>query len=92
MTLIDNARRQIGAAFDAAGLGPQETAYRVVAELPGARLRAYFEPHDTAGPALLIIPAPFKRPYIWDLMPEVSAVRTSNQRSRRRLLSTSAAS
>jgi poly[(R)-3-hydroxyalkanoate] polymerase subunit PhaC len=83
MTLMDNARRQIGAAFDAVGLGPQEAAYRVVTELPGARLRAYFDREDSSGPVLFIIPAPFKRPYIWDLMPEVSAVRCCLRRGYR---------
>jgi polyhydroxyalkanoate synthase subunit PhaC len=75
MTLMDDARRQIGTAFDAVGLGPQEAAYRVVAEHAGARLRAYFDREENSGPVLLIIPAPFKRPYIWDLMPNVSVVR-----------------
>jgi poly[(R)-3-hydroxyalkanoate] polymerase subunit PhaC len=30
---------------------------------------------DPAGPLVLILPAPIKRPYIWDLAPDVSVVR-----------------
>ncbi len=75
MEWMDDARRRIGRAFDAIGLGPQEAPYRTVAEFPGARLRAYLGRHGAAGPVLLIVPAPFKRAYIWDLIPEVSVVR-----------------
>lgn len=75
MEWMDEARRRIGRVFDAAGLGPQETPHRVVAAFPGARLRAYSGRHGAAGAVLLIVPAPFKRPYIWDLLPEVSVVR-----------------
>lgn len=77
---MDEARRQIGRAFDAAGLGPQETPYRILAEWPGARVRAYHDPGGPAAAALLIIAAPFKRAYIWDLLPEVSVVRRCLER------------
>ena len=60
--------------LDAAGLGRDEAPYRIVAAWPGAQLRAYAAARG-AGPVLLIIPAPFKRAYIWDLMPAVSVVR-----------------
>lgn len=75
MDWIDEARRRIGQTFDAVGLGPQEAPYRLVATFPGARLRAYFPRSSASGPVLLIVPAPFKRAYIWDLMPGVSVVR-----------------
>ena len=39
------------------------------------RQAARLPPPDAAGPALLILPAPFKRAYIWDLGPQVSVVR-----------------
>jgi polyhydroxyalkanoate synthase len=71
----DEARRRIGRDLDALGLGPRETPHRIVAEFSGARLRAYHDHARAAQPALLIIPAPFKRAYIWDLLPEVSVVR-----------------
>jgi polyhydroxyalkanoate synthase len=75
--LLDEARRQAGRALDAAGLGPVEAPSRVVAEMSGARLRAY-QPPGTPGkgrPVVLIVPAPIKRAYVWDLLPEVSVVR-----------------
>ncbi len=75
--LVDEARRQAGRALDAAGLGPVETPSRAVVAMPGARLRAYQPPGAPAagGPVLLIVPAPIKRAYVWDLLPEVSVVR-----------------
>jgi polyhydroxyalkanoate synthase subunit PhaC len=72
---IDEARRQFGKGLNLIGFGPQETPHRVVAEFPGARLRAYGGADGHERPVLLIIPAPFKRAYIWDLLPEVSVVR-----------------
>lgn len=73
--LLDAARRQAGQRLDAAGLGPVEAPFRVAAAWPGARLRAYQPAGAAPGPALLILPAPIKRAYIWDLLPEVSVVR-----------------
>ena len=72
---MDEARRQVGRALDVFGLGPQETPHRIVAEWPGARLRAYHDQERADGPVLFIIPAPFKKAYLWDLLPEVSVVR-----------------
>lgn len=71
---LDHARRLQGAAMDALGYGPDETPYRVVFSEAGVRLR-YYGTADRAAAALLIVPAPIKRPYIWDLAPGVSAVR-----------------
>src|SRR4051812_45653192 len=73
--LLDEVRRRTGLALDWAALGPIETPSRVLAEMPGARLRAYHSLAGSAGPVLLIVPAPIKRSYIWDLMPAVSVVR-----------------
>lgn len=62
--------------MDVLGFGPQEAPYRIFAETPGMRLRAYGGTDGApAGPAVLIVPAPFKRSYIWDLRPDVSVVR-----------------
>ena len=72
---MDEARRQIGRTLDGVGLGPQQVLHRSIAEWPGARLRAYHEREQQDGPVLLIIPAPFKRAYIWDLLAPVSVVR-----------------
>ncbi len=68
-------RQQIGRGLDAVGLGPEEMPHRLVSECPGAKLRAYHRCDVHRGPVLLIIPAPFKRAYIWDLLPPVSVVR-----------------
>jgi polyhydroxyalkanoate synthase len=73
--LIDGARRQAGIWFDAAGMGKQESQFRLAAKLKGACLRAYQTEGLAPGPVLLIIPAPFKRPYIWDLCPDVSVIK-----------------
>lgn len=48
--------------------------------VPGVALRAYQPPHRSDGPVLLIVPAPVKRPYIWDLMPSASVVRAGLDR------------
>ena len=71
---LDRARRLQGAWLDAAGIGPMETPYHVVRRRPGVTLRRY-SGAGASGPLVLIVPAPIKRPYIWDLAPEVSAVR-----------------
>jgi polyhydroxyalkanoate synthase len=55
------------------GLGPDECDYSVTGEGPHWRLRSY-SGTDSA-PPLLIVAAPIKRPYIWDLAPSVSAIR-----------------
>lgn len=74
---LDSMRHLQGAALDAIGLGPIETPYETVFEAPGVRLRCYAD--RGAGPLIVIVPAPIKRPYLWDLAPEVSVV----QRCRR---------
>lgn len=72
---MDDLRRQQGDMLDLAGLGPIETPYRVVHSEAGVSLRRYGNDTQQRGPALLIIPAPIKRPYIWDLSPRTSVVR-----------------
>jgi len=62
-----------GGAFEAFGLGPAECPYRILASGPHWRLRDYAD-QDTSSP-ILIVAAPIKRPYIWDLAPSVSAIR-----------------
>lgn len=74
--LLDGTRRRAGQTLDMLGLGPVETPFRLAATLPGARLRAYAPPDDMAkGAVLLLLPAPIKRAYVWDLLPEISVVR-----------------
>lgn len=71
---MDQVRRLQASALDGFGLGPCESAYQAVHERPGLRLRCYGSGEAGAAP-LLIVPAPIKRPYIWDLTPERSVVR-----------------
>lgn len=76
----DSARRKRGRWLDAFGLGAIETPARTVRCLRGAELRVYVAPGCTsrgpsAAPVLLIIPAPIKQAYIWDLAPEASVIR-----------------
>jgi polyhydroxyalkanoate synthase subunit PhaC len=72
LAVNDELRRAAGAFLDAIGLGPVQTPSRIARQQRGFRLRAYQEPAHA--PALVIIPAPIKRAYIWDLLPEVSVV------------------
>jgi len=70
---LDEARRIQGRILDALGFGPAQTPSREVLRAPGLTLKAYCEP-SRPGPALLLVPAPIKRAYIWDLAPGASAV------------------
>jgi polyhydroxyalkanoate synthase len=71
---IDSARRIHAGWLRALGYGAEPTPSWVAAELPGMRLLAY---HDdaTEGPAILLVPAPIKRAYIFDLIERASVVR-----------------
>lgn len=71
--VTDVIRRAQGHAFGAIGLDPVESPYRAVLSGQFWRLRDYGE-HDAAQ-SLLIVAAPIKRPYIWDLAPSTSAIR-----------------
>jgi polyhydroxyalkanoate synthase len=71
--LLDLLRRAQGHALGSLGFGPAELGYRVLASGGHWRLRDYGG--SGRGAALLIVAAPIKRPYIWDLAPAVSAIR-----------------
>ena len=73
LTLIDTLRQIQGDRLGRLGLGPTECRYRIVATGARWRLRAYVD--TSAGTPLLIVAAPIKRPYIWDLAYSVSVVR-----------------
>ena len=73
MTVVDSIRQLQCAALGAFGLGSAECSFRILASGPFWRLREY---HGAgSGPALLVVAAPIKRPYIWDLAPSVSVLR-----------------
>jgi polyhydroxyalkanoate synthase len=72
-SIADAMRRAHGNVLDMLGFGPSECSYRVLASGPFWRLRDYGESH--MGWPLLIVAAPIKRPYIWDLSASASAVR-----------------
>jgi polyhydroxyalkanoate synthase len=72
---FDAMRRRQGALLDSAGLGRIEMPYRLLHSEPGINLRRYIGQMNPDAPALLIVPAPIKRAYIWDLAPNVSVVR-----------------
>lgn len=72
---LDAARRSAGRALDVAGLGAWQAPFRIAVQAPPMRLRACQSHEAGSGPALLLIPAPIKRAYIWDLRPEISVVR-----------------
>lgn len=70
---MDRARRTRGAVMDRMGYGPVETPHEIVLSMPGMRLRRY-SARPEFRKAALIVPAPIKRHYIWDLDPECSVV------------------
>jgi polyhydroxyalkanoate synthase len=71
---MDRMRQARGKMLDQFGFGPQESAYTVLHAEPGLTLRKYSS-GDSVGPAVLLVPAPIKKAYIWDLTPQVSVVR-----------------
>jgi polyhydroxyalkanoate synthase len=70
--VMDTVRRAQGEALAAFGAGPDERPYRVVASGPFWSLRDYGG--QKRSPSLLVVAAPIKRPYIWDLSPAASAI------------------
>jgi polyhydroxyalkanoate synthase subunit PhaC len=71
--MIDRLRRAHGDALDALGLGPRECPFQLISSGRYWRLRAYGGPG--AAPLVLMVPAPIKRPYIWNLTPSISVLR-----------------
>ena len=69
----DVIRRAQGDLIGAFGLDPSECPYRTVTSQSHWRLRDYGG--EDQAPSLLIIAAPIKRPYIWDLTPSTSSIR-----------------
>lgn len=72
--IADLVRRAQGNAIAAFGLGPAECSFQVIRSGSNWHLRDYGG-HQASNP-LLIVASPIKRPYIWDLAPSVSAIRS----------------
>lgn len=73
LEVLDAARRRTGRALEAVGFGPRPTRSTLVEVTPGVRLR-FYPAADPGGPPVLLVPAPIKRSYLWDLEPDVSVV------------------
>ena len=73
LEVLDAARRRSGRLLAAAGFGPRTTPSEVQDVAPGVRLHRY-PLVEGDGPPVLLVPAPIKRSYLWDLEPEVSVV------------------
>jgi polyhydroxyalkanoate synthase len=74
MKQMDRSRQARGRFLERAGYGPQPTPSTILHAEPGMNLRRYgLDAGD--GPPVLLVPAPIKRAYIWDMAPEVSVVR-----------------
>jgi polyhydroxyalkanoate synthase len=71
--LADEVRRQQGRALDCLGLGPRRKSVRSLRRWRAVDLLTYQDPNPTQR-AVLIVPAPIKGSYIWDLAPGSSAV------------------
>jgi polyhydroxyalkanoate synthase subunit PhaC len=69
----DSLRRAQGDVVGAFGLDPQESPHQIITSGAHWRLRDYGG--DDRSRTLLIIAAPIKRPYIWDLAPSISTIR-----------------
>lgn len=79
---MDRSRQARGKMLERAGYGPQQTPSTVILEQPGLRLHR-FQDAPGGGPAVLLVPAPIKRAYIWDLAPDISVVQRWNERGYR---------
>jgi len=71
---MDRRRQAKGAMLERAGYGPQRTPSSVLHAEPGLNLLSYDGARND-GPPVLLVPAPIKRSYIWDMSPEISVVR-----------------
>lgn len=79
---MDRSRQARGKLLERAGFGPKETPSTILLTLPGMQLRRY-APLAASGPAVLLVPAPIKRAYIWDMAPAISVVQRWRERGYR---------
>jgi polyhydroxyalkanoate synthase len=73
LDVLDELRRGTGRTLDALGHAPRTSPSVVSAPTPGVRLHSY-PAADPDGPPVLLIPAPIKRCYVFDLDPGCSVV------------------
>lgn len=71
---MDQARRDLGRWWDLCGLSPVQTPGRTVRCGTEVTVKCFTD-SNADGPAILLIPAPIKQAYLWDLLPRVSVVR-----------------
>jgi polyhydroxyalkanoate synthase len=71
---MDRSRQARGHMLERAGYGPRPTPSTILHREPGLNLRRYGA-QATEAPSVLLVPAPIKRAYIWDMAPETSVVR-----------------
>ncbi|MBS7703068.1 alpha/beta fold hydrolase [Chelatococcus asaccharovorans] len=72
LAALDDLRRTQADMLDLFGFGVHEAAFQTIASGPRWTLRHY--PGAEAGEPILLVPAPIRRPYIWDLTPSLSAI------------------
>lgn len=72
LEVVDDLRRAQGNTLQLLGLGPDERSYGITASGTHWRVRNYAD--QEKGPPVLIVAAPIKRPYIWDIAPSASAI------------------
>lgn len=75
---LDKMRKRRGSAMDQLGYGPSESPFQTALNVPGVRLR-YYGGNPAGNGVALIVPAPIKRHYIWDIAPECSVVQRALQ-------------
>jgi polyhydroxyalkanoate synthase len=73
LEILDELRRGAGWVLDALGHGPRTTRSGTTSPTPGVRLHHY-PAADPSGPPVLLVPAPIKRCYIFDIDPRRSVV------------------
>ncbi|MCI0430952.1 MAG: alpha/beta fold hydrolase [Rhodospirillales bacterium] len=78
---VDQFRRAQGRWLETLGYGPRPSPSWTALETAGMRLMAY-QAGETVGPPLLLVPAPIKRAYIFDLVERASVVRRCRERGR----------
>ncbi len=71
---LDHTRRWQGWTLDTLGWLPMQTPSKIIFREPGVTLKGYGDEACPGAPVLLLVPAPIKRAYIWDLAPGASVV------------------